>query len=173
MEHAHPLHAVAAPALLLDGTPPRFMREDEWNERELVTMLTAFRPVGGVVSGDDLAAILRDHHPQPISVVARWLVRRSILSFGWRGQTLIPLFQFERASMCPRTEVLAIIRELHDAFNDWEVALWFATANAWLENSARPVTTIDSDAQAVLRAAQADRYIALGCESSPDLPRTP
>lgn len=150
------------PALLFDGVPSRLRREDDWNERELVTMLSAYRPLGGVVSGDDLAAILRDHHPQPISVVARWLVRRSILSFSWRGQTLIPLFQFERSTMCPRSDVLAIIRELQDAFNNWEVALWFATPNAWLDDSTRPVTMVGSDPQAVLRAAQADRYIVLG-----------
>jgi hypothetical protein len=155
-------HADVPAALFLDDTASRLLRADAWTERELVSMLTAYRPVGGVVSGDDLAAILRDHHPQPISVVARWLVRRAILSFSWRGQTLIPMFQFERSSMCPRSDVLAVIRELRDAFDDWEVALWFATPNTWLDNHARPVTLVDSDPQAVLRAAQADRYIVIG-----------
>lgn len=154
-------HAVARPALFPDGAQSRHMPEGDWNERELVTMLTAYRPVGGVLSGDDLAAILRSHHPQPISVVARWLVRRSILSFGWRGQALIPLFQFERATMCPRVEALAVIRELKDAFNDWELALWFATPNAWLDNAC-PVTKVCSEPGAVLRVARADRYIVLG-----------
>jgi hypothetical protein len=162
MAYARTSNADLPPAPLPDPTASRLLCADAWTERELVSMLTAYRPVGGVVSGDDLAAILRDHHPQPISVVARWVVRRAILSFSWRGQTLIPLFQFERSSMCPRNDVLAVIRELQDAFDDWEVALWFTTPNTWLEDRARPVNLVGSDPQAVLRAAQADRYIVTG-----------
>jgi hypothetical protein len=134
---------------------------DAIEEQELVFMLTAYRPAGGVVGGDDLATMLRGHHTQPLSVVAGWLVRRSILSFHWRGQTLIPLFQFERSGMCPRADVIATLQELRDAFDDWEVALWFATPNAWLDY-ARPVVVVDRDPRSVLSAAQADRFVVLG-----------
>ena len=161
MTHSQTALKFQQPALFLDGAPSQLVHKDDWNERELVAMLAAYRLCGGVVGGDQLAAILREHHPQPISVAARWLVRRSILSFSWRGQTLIPLFQFERTTMCARAGVVAVVRELRDAFNDWEMSLWFATPNSWLDNVC-PVSVVCSEPQAVLRAAQADRYIALG-----------
>lgn len=130
-------------------------------EREFAAMLVAFRLGGGIVSGEGLARLLRVRHDQPVSLVARWLVGRSILSLDWRGQTWIPLFQFDRDTMKPRTCVFDIVRELAAAFDDWEMSLWFATPSTWLGDVA-PLSMLDRDPRAVLRAAQADRYIALG-----------
>jgi hypothetical protein len=145
----------------VDHTPSTACAEVTQDERELATMLIAFRPGGGVVSGEALANLLRPHHDQPISVVARWLVGRRILSIDWRGQTLIPLFQFDRHTMKPRSGVFDVIRELADAFDDWEMNLWFATPSSWLAETS-PVSMLDSHPAAVLQAARTDRYVALG-----------
>lgn len=146
---------------LADICAPHSSHEHAREERELVAMLSVYRTAGGVVSGAALAAILRHHCSQPVSVVARWLVQRAVLSFQWLGQALIPLFQFDPISMCPRLDTLAVVRELTDAFADWELALWFASPNTWLDDVC-PVARLHSDPESVLRAAQADRFIALG-----------
>ena len=143
------------------GRLPGHARGEHVQERELALMLAVLRPDGGVVSGDQLATLLRGHGEQPVSTVARWVVQRSILSLGWQGQTLIPLFQFDRVSMQPRPQVVAIIRELAGAYDDWEMALWFTRPNAWLDDEV-PVKRVRTDPASVLKAAQADRFIVRG-----------
>lgn len=134
---------------------------DEHDQEQFETMVVAFRRSGGVVTGDELALLLRSRHEQPVSLVARWVVRRTILHFTGRGQTLIPLFQFDPETMLPRANLTCIVRELVDAFDDRELGLWFARPNSWLEG-AIPVDAFRTEPAAVLRAAQADRFIALG-----------
>lgn len=130
-------------------------------EQELALMLAAFKPDGGVVSGDQLAALLRDHGEQPMSTVARWVVRREILCLGWQGQTLIPLFQFDRVTLQPRAWVAAVIRELTGVYDDWDIGLWFARPNAWLSDET-PAQWLRTDPDGVLKAAQADRFAFRG-----------
>jgi hypothetical protein len=140
------------------GTRASFRRTED---RQFVMMESAYLRTGGLVSGDEVARILRRHSGQPISKLARWIVERSIVSFYWNSRTLVPLFQFDRTDMSMRAGTNAVVRELHDVFDDWDLATWFAQPNAWL-NDAAPVDVIEEDQPAVVQAARADRYIALG-----------
>jgi uncharacterized protein (DUF2384 family) len=63
--------------------------------------------------------------------------------------------------MSRRASVTRIIDELKDVFDNWDLALWFSTPNAWLDHLA-PVDLIAIDGQSVHEAARADRFIALG-----------
>jgi hypothetical protein len=126
---------------------------------EHLAMLDAYRRKGGLVSCDEAAMLLRRHHDQPISVLARWIVARKLVSFVWQSETLVPLFQFELADMSLRAAASDVVAELAGAFDDLELAAWFTRPNCWLGNAA-PVDTIEADAPAVLQAARADRYIA-------------
>jgi hypothetical protein len=126
---------------------------------EHLAMLDAYRKTGGLVSCDEAAMLLRRHHEQPISVLARWIVARKVVSFAWQSETLVPLFQFDLSDMSLRAAASDVITELAGAFDDLELAAWFTRPNCWLANAA-PVDTIDADAPAVLQAARADRYIA-------------
>ena len=63
--------------------------------------------------------------------------------------------------MSIRPAVSEIVRELRDAYDDWELALWFASRNEWLDH-ASPVEAIRCDAAAAVRAARIDRFIARG-----------
>lgn len=161
------LQALQAPApiptLLRSAAPARAPSawSHERDQRQLETMIVAFRASGGVVTGDELALLLRSRQEQPVSLVARWVVRRTIVHFTCRGQTLIPLFQFDPETMLPRASLTCIVRELADAFDDWELGLWFARPNSWLDGET-PVNAFRSEPAGVLRAAQADRFIALG-----------
>ena len=124
-------------------------------------MEAAYRPIGGIASGDDLALLLRPSSEQPISRLARWIVARHVVSFHCGGTTWLPLFQFERAPMRVRPDVQAVIREISDVFDDWELAAWFALPNAWLK-SRTPVEALLVHPSAVREAARADRFIAHG-----------
>jgi hypothetical protein len=128
---------------------------------ERLAMIHTYQMAGGLVSCDEAAMLLRRHCDQPISLLARWIVARKVVSVVWQSQTLIPLFQFEIADMSVRPGVSEVIAELTGAFDDHELATWFARPNCWLLNAA-PVEVIDTDHPAVLQAARADRYIARG-----------
>jgi hypothetical protein len=124
-------------------------------------MTHAFRSHGGFISSDDVAQGLRGVCDQPVSRLARWIVSRAVISISWRARTLMPAFQFNRADMAIVPGVTDVLQELRTVFDNWELALWFAAPNAWLDYAA-PVTLLADDALSVLQAARTDRFIALG-----------
>ncbi|OUM02016.1 hypothetical protein [Variovorax sp. JS1663] len=121
----------------------------------------AFRASGGIAGSDEVTALLRRHTDQPISVLARWIVDRDVLCFHWQSRSMLPLFQFDPHTLTPRQPVVAVLGELAPALSDWEIALWFARCNPWLDDAA-PVDAIDVDQRAVYEAARVDRYLIHG-----------
>lgn len=156
--------AVHRPLLSLRSRPARHgvpvllqtARDREYGELE-----HAFRASGGIAGTDRVTALLAARTDQPISLLARWIVGREVLSFEWNGGTMLPMFQFDPATLSPRPEVTAVIREFGSTFSDWEICLWFARPNAWLGRVA-PVDGMLADARALHDAARADRYLARG-----------
>jgi acyl-CoA synthetase (AMP-forming)/AMP-acid ligase II len=124
-------------------------------------VLAAFARTGGVASGDEVALLLRRRTSQPISMLGRWIVEQRVVSFAWRGDLVLPMFQFDRADMGVSAAVGAVLDELDGTFDDWDLATWFALPNAWLAGRA-PVDALDHDPDAVRQAARADRFIARG-----------
>ena len=122
---------------------------------------TAFQRIGGLLTGDDLALVLRSSIDQPVSRVAQWIAQRKVVNFVWQAQFLLPTFQFEPASMRPRSKVSDVIAELADVYDDWDIAAWFARPNTWLDEEA-PARMIAVDPCAVVQAARADRFVAAG-----------
>ena len=121
----------------------------------------AFRRTGGVATGSEVARLLRDCVDQPISLLARWIVSRQVITFAWRADSLLPLFQFDFARGCVRAGVPPVLSELSGAMDDEEVALWFTQPNAWLAGGT-PAGAVATNAAGVLQAARADRFIAIG-----------
>ena len=121
----------------------------------------AYASNGGIACGTLILELLRDHSSQPISRVARWIVAREIVQFRWRGETMFPLFQFDPTNMSIRQSTREVVAELAPAFDDLALAEWFVRPNSWLED-APPVAVVQSDSQAVLAAARADRFAILG-----------
>jgi hypothetical protein len=130
-------------------------------ERQFAVMQAVFGRRGGWVGGDVLAGRLRAHCGQPLSTLARWIVAREVVSVVWQGDTLLPLFQFDRGNWQPREAVSQAVAELRDAHDDWGLALWFARPNAWLCD-ASPADLVGSEPRQVLYAARADRFALLG-----------
>jgi hypothetical protein len=132
-----------------------------WHLAQFKTISQVIELHGGFVNGEEVAARLQLLTDQPLSLLARRLVNRSVLSISWFDQLLIPSFQFDQADMSVRTCCARVFRELHDVFDNWELVLWFATPSVWLGNTT-PVERIDVDSDAVLQAARTDRFIARG-----------
>lgn len=128
--------------------------------RQAAAMADAFNRAGGLVHGDEMARLLRRRHSQPLSLLARWIVSREIVTVPMSGQILIPLFQFDMSSVMPHAALRPVLRELCPVFTDWELAMWFADPNAWLANQA-PVEALLTDARSVIHAAQMDRHVAM------------
>jgi hypothetical protein len=124
-------------------------------------MLEGFRRSGGLVSGDVLAAMLRLQCDQPISSVARRIVQRELVHVWWRRQILVPLFQFDPPDMALRRGVRQVLEMLAPAYDDWNIATWFAAPSAWLDGL-RPADVIARDPAEVMEAARADRFLAKG-----------
>ena len=122
---------------------------------ELQTMQRGFKLHGGLATGDEVAGMLRARNEQPISMLARWIVGRSVVSFSWHSRIMLPLFQFHRESMCPCAGTSAVIAELVDSFDDWDLSSWFASPNAWIGGAA-PAALVQSHPQCVLEAARLD-----------------
>ncbi len=129
----------------------------------------AFSGTGGLVSGDDLAELIRHRcevagwlpESMPVSLVARWIVARSVVSLDSPWGPLFPLFQFDLPTASVVDAMAPLLDELRPVFDDVELALWFVTPNDWL-GGARPVSAMHHSLPAVLQAARADRFVAGG-----------
>jgi hypothetical protein len=130
-------------------------------EQQLILMASAYGRHGGIATGDEVTGLMRGYVDQPLSVLARAIVTRSLVSFVWRSEIWIPLFQFDQSKISLRLDVQQVVHELAYAFDDWELALWFARPNIWLQQVA-PLAAIDKDLSAALQAARADRFVAIG-----------
>ena len=130
---------------------------DRARAQQYAWMDTAFRPTLGTIGSSELVLRMLAHCDQPISTLAHWIVERKVVAFDWQSQTLLPLFQFQLSDMSLRSPVVHVVQELSALLGDWELALWFALPNPWLDQ-ARPVDAISHDAPAVLHAARAARF---------------
>jgi hypothetical protein len=124
-------------------------------------VLHAFQRTGGLASGAELTFLLRRRTSQPSSMLARWIVERRVVNFGWKGEYLLPMFQFDKADMTVRRHVSRVLDEFDGTFDDWDLATWFALPNTWLGDDA-PVDALPLNPHGVLEAARADRFIARG-----------
>ena len=127
--------------------------------KQLAVMKHAFRLHGGFLDTDEVALRLRCSCDQPITRLARWIVSRSIVCISWEAKTLIPVFQFVDADMAIRPSCTAILAELLDVLDNWEIGLWFAAPNPRL-GFATPVAILAQEGPEVLRAARRDRFLA-------------
>jgi len=119
-------------------------------------LLEGYGRRGGLASGDELVLRLREHWRQPISVLARWVVARKVVSFAWRGQLLLPLFQFEFPCGNPHPGVVEAALALQASMDELGVAAWFLRPHARLGGAA-PVDRVVDDPRAVVEAALAWR----------------
>ncbi|WP_418320300.1 hypothetical protein [Piscinibacter sakaiensis] len=118
-------------------------------------LIEAFNAAGGIASGEKITILLRRRCDQPLSQLARWIVSGDIISLDWRGQTLIPLFQFDLEQMTIKPEVVALLAALAGRLDNDQASRWLVAPNIWL-NDRKPLDCIADDLPAVLKAAEAE-----------------
>jgi len=129
------------------------------SDAQLAHLFDTYRLGEGIVDREELL--------RRMTIAARHMAPRGDLldagpsvSFFWRGVQWWPLFQFD-GNMKVRLEVVRVVQELTDIVSDWEIASWFLTPNTWLDDL-MPISRVFKDSKAVLQAARADRFIAVG-----------
>lgn len=129
----------------------------------------AFLDTGGLVSGDELTELLRQHVQgdegvvavEPVSLVARWIVTHSVVAIDSPWGRMLPLFQFDLPRAAVHAGMRPLLCELRGAFDDAELAMWFVTPNDWLAGAC-PAQVMHTDLAAVRQAARSDRFVAVG-----------
>ena len=81
---------------------------------------------------------------------SRWKREGRIFAVRHGGRDLYPSFQFEDGQ--PRPAIKDILREIPASETRWQVALWFASGNGWLDGAA-PQTRLH-EARRVVEAAK-------------------
>jgi hypothetical protein len=125
---------------------------------QFVGMLRAYRLSGGLARGHDLATLLASRSRLDIGTLARWIVSGEVVHFDWQQETWFPMFQFGGPDMAPRAAVSRVLKELHDVFDPWDTAQWFARPSVALANRS-PADALGIDPDLVLHAARCDRYV--------------
>jgi len=121
---------------------------------EFLLMAERYRAFGGLATSAEMSARLPDIG---ISRLARGIVAREIVSFEWRGDYWLPRFQFEGEGLAVDADTTVLIAELSAALDDWELAQWFVTPNAWL-GERMPVQAMVTDFASVHDAARCLRF---------------
>ena len=80
---------------------------------------------------------------------SRWKAEGKTFALRMEGRNYYPAFQFVDGS--PRPAVKAVLAELPATMTPWQTALWFASANGWLDGDL-PQDRLDDDALVVLAA---------------------
>lgn len=154
---------------LVQAPSPSVQEADGMPACHWMATASAFADTGGLISGDELATRIREQClldtslkvSEPVSLVARWIVSRAVVSIDSPWGHMLPMFQFDlpRASLYPGVAI--VLAELGGVLDGAELALWFVTPNEWLHGE-RPALAMQTMLQAVRHAARADRYVALG-----------
>jgi hypothetical protein len=139
-----------------DGQLPRGPCDEEF-----VALRDAYRASGGVERGDDLARWMEGCSSGDFVSLARLIVAGEVFSFEWHHSFWIPMFQFELPGLRLRDGPRRVLAELAPAFDGWRLAQWFVQPNDALATQ-RPLDLIDHQLDAVLAAARADRFVAIG-----------
>jgi hypothetical protein len=162
--------------------PPQTGAQDAWDDEDGEGTMTlsappgqwlatasAFADTGGVVTGDELVALLRQHGDpspllhvlQPEALVERWIASDVVVTVESPWGRMLPLFQFDLPRGAVHAGMRPLLAELRGVFDDAELALWFVTPNEWIDGR-RPAHAMHDDLPAVRLAARTDRYVALG-----------
>jgi hypothetical protein len=134
---------------------------DPASETEFARMESAYAPHGGMLRSQDAVRHMREHWEQPISVLAKWIVARAMITIDWRYDIMIPMFQIDTRSLGLRPGCREIVAELRDVMDDWDIARWFAAGNPWLGGST-PVDMLAASWREAFHAARVARFIARG-----------
>ncbi len=129
-------------------------------DRQFMEMLDSYRTTNGLARAQEVFTMYKFHHGTDVATLARWIVKREVISFDWQSKVWIPLFQFDRTDKSILPGMNLVLSVLNPFFGPWEMAIWFAQPNRCLQGRT-PAEAMGSDPQGVLSAACMDRFIAV------------
>lgn len=124
-------------------------------------LVAAFHRCGGSVGGDAWASRMAAFWPQPVSVLARWIVDRRVVHFSRHSMLMLPCFQFDPVDCAIRPSAARVIEQLRGVLDDGELAQWFVQPHGHLQGGI-PALALASDADAVFEAALATHFLCGG-----------
>ena len=89
----------------------------------------------------------------PAEQFSRWLAAGKVFAVETAGRRVLPAFQFDPISGQLRFEVVELLQIFKGYRSGWEIALWMASPNGWLD-AASPIDRWPRDAARVLAAAR-------------------
>ena len=156
--HRHAAWAVPARAQPEAGPP---LAGEPGGDADFVALQEAYRPYGGLVRAEALAACMTSAGAGGYVALARALVGGQLFSFEWHHAIWLPLFQLDAGTLAPRAAPQRVLDELREVLDGWALARWHVQPHAALGGRC----PLDLPAQAlpeVLAAARADRARLLG-----------
>ncbi|MDM0001070.1 DUF2384 domain-containing protein [Variovorax sp. J22P240] len=126
-----------------------------------IALLDAYRATGGLLRWHDLAQLQSGRGTGDHASLSRSIASGEILCFEWNQSVWVPAFQLDRRGLGARTETRRVLAELSGVFDGWSATQWFVAPNAWLGDRI-PLERMDTHLDAVLDAARADRFAAMG-----------
>ena len=118
-----------------------------------IALLEAFRATGGTAPGEIVGRLLEEHQVGTAVSLAKLIYTGQAFGFEWRHSLWIPMFQFDPNDLALKASAQIVRAELPSTWSGWNVATWFAVANARLHGHS-PVDRLDPDLEAVIHAAR-------------------
>lgn len=131
------------------GMPWCHQEREEAHER----LIADYTSRGGILLAAQVLERLRARRPQPLSVLARWITDRDVISFTFKDRLLLPAFQFQLGDMAVLSPVQESIKALRPMLSDLEIAQWFLMPNNYVGGN-RPIECIAEHPEVVERAAR-------------------
>lgn len=138
------------------------------SDEDFVALLQRYRCGGGLARLAEVVgrAVLRRGGAAPLQTRSRdlaqdlalALVQGRALGWSWRGELWLPLAQFRAEDMALKPAYAGVLAELGAVLEELELAYWFIQPHAALRERP-PLLILEQDANAVLAAARADRFL--------------
>ncbi len=111
----------------------------------------------GLLSSHDIHDLTGAKASNKAARAARLKKVGKLFAVPFEGRMMYPGFQLDRSGQ-PRA-VMAQVLKVLSGWAGWQIAIWFITENAWLDDQ-RPVDLLDRAPQAIVEAARKEVDIA-------------
>lgn len=128
--------------------PPAAALQAQSNAELRVGFLSSDRPY----TSEALARLVGSRAENAAQYASRFKRQGQIFSVKWGGRALYPRFQFSDEGR-PKALIADVLRIFDGELSDWQTALWFVSANGFLDDRA-PVDVMSDDPTALLDAAR-------------------
>jgi len=138
----------AAMPALSDRPPPAALEQARRNAELRADFLQRYE----VLDTEKVHKLYGSKADNKAALAGRWRGDGKIFGIDLQGRTVYPAFQFD-ASGKPKPIIAKVLRVLGGKPGPWQIAIWFTSANGWLDGRC-PVDVMDTDPDAVIEAAR-------------------